>query len=778
MERPEQRPNLDERMNAYEKPATPADELDHDELLIRVKDWFLEDGPHCRKWHTVAKEDFAFRSGEQTPEADKAALESQGRPCIEFNKVDAIIDAVVGAEITNRQEVRYLPRQTSDAPANEVLTEAARWFRDECDAEHEESHAFADCVTCGMGWTETRLDYEENPDGDPSIDRIDPLEMFWDCAARSANLTDSRRVYRVRRKVPIEEVEARWPGRSDYDATWASSDSEDNEIYDATRPRYQRDKPMEEGDENEFVTLVQVQWYERETYYRSMIIDPVTRQKQDLELSKDEHMRTQERAASMGLLYRGVRQVRKCYYEAFIGGKVLEATKMVAPSGTPATFFKFVPITGKFDRNKGHFYGLVKGMKGPQQFANRMLNITVEIMARSAKGGLMLEEGAVTDSEEFDENWAKLAGNSYFKPGAIAGGKIQPKPIVELPAGHFQMMQYAIQAIRDVPGVNAEILGQADANQPASLEYQRRQSATVILAPFFDSLRRYRRIEGRGLLFLITEYLMDERLVRIVGQDGEQYVPLIKDPNVTKYDVIVDDAPSSPSQKELVWNSLIQVMPLVTSLQPPPEAILALLDYSPIPASVVAKIKQAVQQAQQNQKPVPTPTELKAQEIQLEMQRDQQKGAMDIQNTQQTNALEYQHKERLVQLDLYGKMQEYTLKANERAEEMAVKQEAARREAFERDERHTKAMQPILASISPALAGSVKELAGPLKNLADMQGNVLMGVQAMHADMRKPRKRTLFKGKDGRASHAIEEIIDAQQNAQAAQNNGSRRPQR
>jgi hypothetical protein len=28
-----------------------------------------------------------------------------------------------------------------------------------------------------MGWTETRLDYEDNPEGDPKVDRTDPLEM-------------------------------------------------------------------------------------------------------------------------------------------------------------------------------------------------------------------------------------------------------------------------------------------------------------------------------------------------------------------------------------------------------------------------------------------------------------------------------------------------------------------------------------------------------------------------------------------------------------------------
>ncbi len=52
------------------------------------------------------------------------------------------------------------------------------------------------------------------------------------------------------------------------------------------------------------------------------------------------------------------------------------------------------------------------------------------------------------------------------------------------------------------------------------------------------------------MLYLIENYLSDGRLIRIVGQEQEQYVPLIRQPGNASYDVIVDEAPTSPNQKE------------------------------------------------------------------------------------------------------------------------------------------------------------------------------------------------------------------------------------
>jgi hypothetical protein len=184
-------------------------------------------------WRKEAREDFDFDAGEQLNEDDKAILQDAKRPIVIFNRVGTTVDSVSGQEVGNRQEVQFLPRRQGVVKKNELLTSAAKWFRQQCDAEDEESDAFRDLVVCGMGWTETRLDYEDNPEGDPKVDRVDPLEMVWDSGAKKRNLVDNRRLAHIRRNVPIDEARALCPGDTDqpfedadYNVSWIGEEGE------------------------------------------------------------------------------------------------------------------------------------------------------------------------------------------------------------------------------------------------------------------------------------------------------------------------------------------------------------------------------------------------------------------------------------------------------------------------------------------------------------------------------------------------------------------------
>ena len=88
----------------------------------------------------------------------------------------------------------------------------------------------------------------------------------------------------------------------------------------------------------------------------------------------------------------------------------------------------------------------------------------------------------------------------------------------------------------------------------------------------------------------MRNFLSDGRLIRVVGPEGARFVPLVRDPGAVEYDVVVDEAPSSPNQKERVWAALIQMMPVLTQTPVPADVWAELVRYSPLPESLTEKI--------------------------------------------------------------------------------------------------------------------------------------------------------------------------------------------
>lgn len=566
--------------------------------IDQFKAWFKVDIEKAKVWRKEAEEDFRFRDGDQWNEEEKRILLDQERPVLVFNRTGVLVDAVVGSEIGNRREVRFIPREMADAKANEVLTSAAEWFRDLCDAEDEESEAFKDTVTAGMGWTETRLDYDDNPAGEPKIDHIDPFEMVWDADAVKANLVDSERRWRVR-KFDCEVAKGMFPDadESELNASWADTDEDDDEPNRSDpATRYSGLDEDYEGAKPKKVTIVACQYYKRETYYRVLMMDPETMQPTQTDLDEEKF----KIASEMGAIIKSVKLTRKRVHQVFLGKTIL---KKAEPTQTGAWTWNC--ITGLRDQQKGIFYGIVRRAKDPQRWANKWLSQMMHILNSQAKGGIMAEESAFTDQRAAEESWARTDRITWLAKGALSGqgAKVQPKPAGQFPAGFDRLLQYADDAIIKSTGINMELLGMRDANQPGILEAQRKQSGITILASLFDSLRRYRKIQGRGLLRLIQDFLSDGRLVRIVGEEREQYVPLTKaEVADVEYDIIVDDSPSAPNEKERTWAMLTQILPMFKDMIGPQE-IMLLAEYSPLPSSLVEKLKGMGEKKQQGLPP-------------------------------------------------------------------------------------------------------------------------------------------------------------------------------
>ena len=76
---------------------------------------------------------------------------------------------------------------------------------------------------------------------------------------------------------------------------------------------------------------------------------------------------------------------------------------------------------------------------------------------------------------------------------------------------------------------------------------------------------------------------------------------MVRDNQVMQYDVIVDQSPTSTSQKEETWAVMQQLLPvaLKMGLPVPPE----LLDYMPIPSTLAQKWKEMIMHKEQQPEP-------------------------------------------------------------------------------------------------------------------------------------------------------------------------------
>ena len=587
--------------------------------ISQIKSMFLLDKDHSGTWREQAVDDFDFYAGRQWDKKDEAYLKDNKRPLITFNRSQVIINAVAGNEIQNRHEVKYYPVEMGDAAPNEVLTNAAKWWRDQSDTEDVESEAFTDNLICGMGWTETTLNFDQNDAGDPDANHLDPVMMWWDCNARKKNLSDATRVWRAK-PMTIEDARKMFPDVPDtsLSASWAHIDSAgDGEPHDQEASNnYEGLNDYDEGaDPNKMVIILHLQIKEYRTMHK--ITTPQTGEVQWLSTADFDKLTS--RLAQMGEPAPPSDEAEKLVYHQYWVG-----SDIITDAPLPVDRFTYQAMTGYRDHNKGTWFGMIAVMRDPQMWANKWLSQSMNIMNTVSKGGVVMEHGAVEDEAKFAATWAKQDAVTFVNPGGL--GKFQEKPMGKVPSQLFGLTDFAINAIREVTGVNAEMLGSRGAIQAMGLEQERKQSGMTILAPIFDALRKYRGTQGAIILDFIQRHLNDGRLIRVVGNSGAKYVELALQQDA-KFDIVIDEAPSSPHVKERTWNFLAQMD--IKSF--PPQITAALLKYSPLPMSVVEELQQLLSQMGQ-----PDPMAQQAQ--QLDMQKTQADIGMTVASTQKAQA--------------------------------------------------------------------------------------------------------------------------------------------
>jgi hypothetical protein len=575
----------------------PEDSAERDKVLAEFQIRFKQAKTHWKDWKQEARDLYDFIAGRQWSEEDTAKLNEDQRPIVTFNIAGKYMDAISGLQINNRQEIRYFPRTNGAAKVNELMTGAVSWCRDSTNMIDEETDGFYDAVLTGLGWMEGFLDKDMEPEGIAAGRRVDNMEMLPDPSARQRNLEDAKFVIRDR-LMDHDEYEELFGEYAEtvgddglaVDEKMAESD-DDVGVQVIPSPHDYGDS---KGDTGERTTkgkcpVQDYQFWRREKRYvvkhpqlgeRELTQDEYTAQKDGLDL-----------LIASGLPVTAALISKKVYYRAYFSkGKMGPFGESPYQEG-----FTYHAITGKRDRNKRTWYGLGRSMVDSQNWTNKFFSTILYCLMVGAKGGVMAEETAFKDPRKAESEWADPSSITWLKAGAISGDKgpkVVPKPVAQYPQGLDRLMEFTLNSLPQTTGISLELLGLTDRDQSAVLEKQRKQSAMSIIAWAFDAMRRYYRSMGRQMARYVVDYMPEGMLVKINGKDSAQYVPLMKDALGLKFDVIVDEAPTSTNMRERVWAVIETLVPqlLQAGITIPPEV----LDYSPLPADLAQKWKESL----------------------------------------------------------------------------------------------------------------------------------------------------------------------------------------
>lgn len=572
---------------------------------IDFEGWINE----AQLWHRIV-------AGEQWKYEDFFALKSENRPAITFNRTGVMVDVVAGLEIQNRMEPMFFPRDVNTNPkASDYMSATHSWVRDNADFEEEESQAFADLLTAGMGWTLTTMDYATEMDGDIEKVCIDPLRCRWDPACHRKNLKGSRwRMYIM--DITKEEVERRWP-KADLEGKGGPWDSDIENLYSGgtylADQAWKYDRTLKQTEHQRGVMRVAIyQYAEYKTVYR------VEQEGQIYNLSASEFKQRKAQIEQLGLRY--VKQQQKeIRQQHILGDTVLD------DGPTLTGEFTLQAMTGKYDKSNRCFYGLVRAMKDPQLWANKFVSSILDIVATNAKGGIMAESGAFQNERKAKEEWARSDKIAMLEPGGIP--KIQPKPLSPIPQGLQYLLEYTGTMFPQASGVSLEMMGLVQRDQPGVLEHQRKQAGLTMLAWAFSALRYYRKIDAKSVIEIARKFMSDGRMMRIQAEGGPEVTRLVKDELALKYDVVVDESPTSVSMKERTWAMLVEIVPslLQAGIPIPP----SIIKYSPLPEQLKGEWMQYIQQAQQPQQPSEQ-DQADVQKTQSEAQKNQAQAELNV----------------------------------------------------------------------------------------------------------------------------------------------------
>lgn len=679
----------------------------------------LERFEYCQEKLSDSKrlmlEDIKFSIGDsdngyQWPEKILSEREFERRPALTMNKMPQFINQVVNDARQNRPAIKIRPVDSgADVESAEVLQDLVRNIESVSSADVAYDTAVECAARAGEGYFRIITDYcdETSFNQEILLKRIrNPLSVWLDPDYQEPDGCDAMWGF-VIDEVKTEEFDRLYPKA--IKSSW--------------------DKDTSGWTSDKTVRIAE--------YFR------VVREEKALLLLSDGST-----AYEGDELPEGITEVkRRDGFKRKVEWYKLTLDNVLDETEIPCSYIPVIPVLGNEVDVEGvpQRSGLVRNAKDPQRQYNYWVSAETEMIALAPKAPFIGYTGQFKDKKWKDanvKNYAYLEAEMLEINGQAAPLP-QRQPFAGVPAGILAAKSGANNDIRETMGMYNASLGAPSQETSGKAILAKQQEADTGTFHYIDNLSRSIRHAGRIIVEMIPKIYDTQRIMRILGEDGEpdniqidpnlpQAKAEIKDangkiqkifnPNIGKYDVAVTVGPSFASKRVEAAESMMEMTRIAPDiLKVAGDVIVRNMDW-PGAQDIADRIKRAMPPeivGEEGEEPIPPKVQAMITQIQQAEQAIGQqaqlleaKAAELTQKDQELSITETEVKSMMDEL----KAQDRVMKAEMKAAKAELKMQAADMEAGQEQE-----AAQLLMRYTEGLEGQVMQLSKALESLTAAQ---------------------------------------------------------
>jgi hypothetical protein len=436
-----------------------ADVETKDELLTKLVKNFDTWFDATQSARSEAMEARDYYDGYQWTEEEQSTLKARKQPVLTDNKLKDKIDYMIGMEINARTDPKAFPRTPKHEQDAEAITDALRYVGDSQDFPKVRSDIAENIFVEGMGGDEVYV--KNGKDGvDVCIKRNRFERCYWDPHSSERDFSDSRYLGTFV-WMDLEEAQDKWPDLSDIWNTTAG------EMRTGTMGESDSDRPQGNLHIDRAKSRVRV----LEQYYLK------------------------------GKVWYRAKFVKNGWIDE------PEPSPYLNDEGDPEHPYSWGSAYVDKDNNR---YGVIRRWKSLQDEINHRRSKSLHLLNTNQ---VIMEDGAVQDVQKLKLELAKPDGVITRTPGM----ELEVNKNLDLSAGHFQMMQQAIEALSIV---GPKAITNVSASQSGRAKQLDRQSDALELGRLFDHLRHLQKVTYRKVWHRIKQYWTEEKWVRVRDDEG------------------------------------------------------------------------------------------------------------------------------------------------------------------------------------------------------------------------------------------------------------------